>query len=123
MALAREQGGIITGVVMAPQIIVGFGMLAKQAGIYALGGPANMNVARIWGAPIIETSYIATARDEIAIAGDFPAGRVSEYVRIYHWKSTAGIWTTSAGPCWPTAGRWYLRWTCAARSTSARLPD
>ena len=84
MALAREQGGIITGVVMAPQISSALA-LAKQAGIYALGGPANMNVARIWGAPIIETSYIATARDEIAIAGDFSGGariRVREDISL-----------------------------------------
>ena len=45
MALAREQGGIVTGVAMAPQIYAAL-MLAKQAGIYALGGPV------IW-APLV----------------------------------------------------------------------
>ena len=84
MALAREQGAVITGVAMAPQISSALA-LAKQAGIYALGGPANMNVMRIWGAPIIETSFIATARDEIAIAGDFSGGariRVREDISL-----------------------------------------
>ena len=84
MALAREQGGIVTGVVMAPQIYAAL-MLAKQSGIYALGGPVNMGTPRIWGAPLVQTSFIATARDEIAIAGDFSGGariRVREDISL-----------------------------------------
>ena len=86
MSLARQQGAIITGIAMAPQIMDAI-MLAKDgtSGGYFLGGPITMGGDRLWGAPMVQTSHIAAARDEIAIAGDFTGGariRVREDITL-----------------------------------------